>query len=209
MQSRPKISRQPVIHPSARIRDARIGDYVEIHECVQIRDSEVGDYCYLQEYASLLNTDMGRFTAIAAMVRIGAPNHPYERVSQHRFTYTPEYYWPTQVRDAQFFLRRGTDRCRIGNDVWIGHGAIVLPGVTVGDGAVVAAGAVVTRSVEPYTIVAGVPARPIKRRFEPALAARLKALAWWDWPHDKLEASVEDFRALTPEAFVAKYSRSI
>jgi carbonic anhydrase/acetyltransferase-like protein (isoleucine patch superfamily) len=93
--------------------------------------------------------------------------------------------------------------------VWIGHGAIVLPGVTVGDGAVVAAGAVVTRNVEPYTIVAGVPARPIKRRFEPALAARLQALAWWDWPHDMLEASVEDFRALTPEAFVAKYGRSI
>jgi UDP-3-O-[3-hydroxymyristoyl] glucosamine N-acyltransferase len=86
MQAPPKISRQPVIHPSARIRNGRIGDYVEIHECVQIRDSDVGDYCYLQEYVSLLNTDMGRFTAIAAMVRIGAPNHPYERVSQHRFT---------------------------------------------------------------------------------------------------------------------------
>ena len=209
MQARPKISRQPVIHPSARIRNGHIGDYVEIHECVQIRDSDVGDYCYLQEYVSLLNTDMGRFTAIAAMVRIGAPNHPYERVSQHRFTYTPEYYWPTQARDAQFFLRRGADRCRIGNDVWMGHGAIVLPGVAVGDGAVVAAGAVVTRNVEPYTIVAGVPARPIKRRFERALAARLQALAWWDWSHDKLEASVEDFRALTPEAFVAKHSGGV
>ena len=63
--------------------------------------------------------------------------------------------------------------------------------------------------VEPYTMVAGVPARQIKRRFERALAARLQTLAWWDWSHDKLEASVEDFRALTPEAFIAKYGGGI
>jgi phosphonate metabolism protein (transferase hexapeptide repeat family) len=200
-----KISRRPLIHPTARIREARIGDYVEIHECVQVRDSDVGDYCYLQEYTSLLNTDMGRFTAIASMVRTGAPNHPYGRISQHRFTYTPEYYWPVQERDADFFARRSNDRCRIGNDVWMGHGAIVLPRVTVGDGAVVAAGAVVTRDVEPYTIVAGVPAKPIKRRFERAVAERLQALAWWQWSHEKLEASIADFRSLTPEAFLEKH----
>jgi phosphonate metabolism protein (transferase hexapeptide repeat family) len=205
MRSKAKISREPVIHTSARIRDARIGAYVEIHEGVQVRDSEVGDYSYLQEYVSLLNTDMGRFTAIAAMVRIGAPNHPYGRVSQHRFTYTPEYYWPTQRRDEAFFAHRSADRCRIGNDVWMGHGAIVLPGVRVGDGAVVAAGAVVTREVEPYTIVAGVPAKPIKRRFDRPIAERLQALAWWDWSHERLEAAVEDFRSLTAEAFLAKH----
>jgi phosphonate metabolism protein (transferase hexapeptide repeat family) len=209
MRPKPKITREPVIHPSARIRDARIGNYVEIHECVQVRDSEVGDYCYLQEYVAVLNADLGRFTAIAAMARIGAPNHPYERISQHRFTYTPEYYWPDQQRDTLFFARRGADRCRIGNDVWMGHGAILLPGVTVGDGAVVAAGAVVTRDVEPYTIVAGVPARPIKRRFERAIAERLQALAWWNWPHDRLEANVCDFRTLTPEAFVEKHGDGV
>jgi phosphonate metabolism protein (transferase hexapeptide repeat family) len=205
MQPRPKVSRDSVIHASARIRDARIGAYVEIHEGVQVRDSVVGDYCYLQEYVSLLNTDVGRFTAVAAMVRIGAPNHPYGRVSQHRFTYTPEYYWPAQKRDQGFFAQRGADRCRIGNDVWMGHGAIVLPGVEIGDGAVVGAGAVVTRDVAPYTIVAGVPAKLIKRRFEPAIAGRLQTLAWWDWTHERLEAAVDDFRHLTAEAFLEKH----
>jgi serine acetyltransferase len=87
----------------------------------------------------------------------------------------------------------------------MGHGAIVLPGVRVGDGAVVAAGAVVTRDVEPYTIVAGVPAKPIKRRFDRAIAERLQALAWWNWSHERLEAAVEDFRSLTAEAFLAKH----
>jgi len=89
--------------------------------------------------------------------------------------------------------------------VWMGHGAIVLPGVQIGNGAVVAAGAVVTRDVEPYIIVAGVPAKAIKRRFDREIAERLQALAWWDWSHEKLEATVEDFRSLTAEAFLAKH----
>lgn len=203
----PKITRTPVVHETARIRDSRIGDYVEIHEGVQIRDSNVGDYSYLQEYVALLNTDIGRFCAIAAMTRLGAPNHPYERISQHRFTYTPEYYWPDEPRDANFFAARGNDRVQLGHDVWCGHGAIVLPGVTVGDGAVVAAGAVVTKDIAPYTIVAGVPARPIKQRFETRMAERLQALAWWHWPHDKLEAAVKDFQSLSVDAFVEKYDR--
>ncbi len=201
-----KITRTPVVHSTAHVRDAAIGDYVEIHECVQVRDSSVGDYSYIQEYSALLNADLGRFCAIAAMGRIGAPNHPYERVTQHRLSYTPEYYWPSQKRDAAFFMHRSADRCHIGNDVWMGHGAIVLPGVTVGDGAVVAAGAVVTRDVEAYTIVAGVPAKPIKRRFGRAIAERLQELAWWNWPHEAIEFAVADFQSLSAEAFVEKHS---
>ena len=105
-----------------------------------------------------------RFCSVAAMVRIGAPNHPFARASQHRFTYVPEYYWAELPRDANFFEARRADACHIGNDVWLGHGAIVLPGNRVGDGAVIAAGAVVTHDVAPYTIVAGVPARAIRPR---------------------------------------------
>ena len=201
----PKITRTPVIHPTARIRDSEIGEYVEIHEFAQVRDSKVGAYSYLQEYVSLLNTEMGRFCAVAAMSRIGPPDHPYQRISQHRFTYTPEYYWPAQMRDAELFAYRHAGRCRIGNDVWLGHGAIILAGVTIGDGAVVAAGAVAARDVEPYTIVAGIPAKQIKRRFERAITDRLRALEWWNWSHDKLETTIEDFRSLSPEAFLEKH----
>lgn len=201
----PKITRTPVVHPTARIRDASVGDYVEIHEFVQVRDSDVGAYTYLQEYVSLLNASIGRFCAIAAMTRIGAPNHPYTRVTQHRFSYVPEYYWPDQTRDAAFFADRRSDRCLVGNDVWMGHGSTVLPGTTIGDGAIVAAGAVVSRNVDPYTIVAGVPARPIKRRFELAIAERLQALAWWNWSDERVSGAVEDFRSLAVEAFLEKH----
>jgi phosphonate metabolism protein (transferase hexapeptide repeat family) len=201
----PKITRASVIHDTARIQDASIGDYVELHEHVQVRNAVIGDYTYLQEYVSVLNADVGRFCAVAAMCRIGAPNHPYLRAAQHRFTYTPEYYWPQLQRDHAFFAARAADRVRVGHDVWFGHGATALPGVVIGDGAVVAAGSVVTRDVAPYSIVAGVPARPIKARCTPDVATRLQAIGWWHWSGDRLASALADFQSLSIEAFVAKH----
>ena len=90
----------------------------------------------------------------------------------------------------------------IGHDVWIGRAAIVLPGRSIGNGAIVGAGAVVTKDVAPYTIVAGNPAKPIRRRFSEATAERLDRLAWWDWSHAELRRAVADFRALSAEAFL-------
>jgi len=78
----------------------------------------------------------------------------------------------------------------IGNDVWIGYGVTILSGVTVGDGAVLAARAVVSRDVEPYTVVAGNPAEEIATRFDDETVARLLALAWWDWPEEKIRANM-------------------
>jgi carbonic anhydrase/acetyltransferase-like protein (isoleucine patch superfamily) len=91
--------------------------------------------------------------------------------------------------------------------VWIGHGAILLPGVAIGNGAVIAAGAVVSRDVAPYMIAAGVPAKPLRPRFAPQTAARIAALAWWDWPHDRLADAVDDMARLSAEEFVAKYGK--
>jgi len=204
-QASPKITRTPIVHGTARVRDCELGDFVEIHEHAQLRDSRVGKYSYLLEYVSLLNTDLGRFCAVAAMTRMGAPNHPFARVSQHRFTYTPEYYWPEHQRDTEFFAERSADCVRVGNDVWCGHNATILPGVTIGDGAVIAAGAVVTRDVAPYMVVAGVPARTIKRRFDKLAAERLQRLAWWDWPDERIRDTMLDFRTLPVDAFLEKY----
>lgn len=201
----PKIPVEGKFDEGVTLREAVVGTHVELGERVYVEYSTIGDYSYVMHDSSVADTTIGRFTAIAACARIGPPNHPLDRATIHRLSYTPEYYWPAQKRDAAFFAERRAARVTIGNDVWIGHGVTVLAGVTVGDGAVIAAGAVVAKDVAPYTIVGGVPAKEIRRRMAPDLAERMARLAWWDWSRDRLEQAVSDFRDLSIEAFLEKH----
>lgn len=93
---------------------------------------------------------------------------------------------------------------RIGNDVWIGCGVIVMPGVSIGDGAVVGAGAIVTKDVEPYSVVSGVPARLMRYRFDRETIETLESLDWWDWDDATLRSRISFFREpLSKETFEA------
>ena len=83
----------------------------------------------------------------------------------------------------------------IGNDVWIGYEAVVMSGVKIGDGAIIGTRAVVTKDVPPYTIVGGIPARPIRKRFDDAVIERLEALRWWDWDEEKIRRSIPAIQA--------------
>jgi phosphonate metabolism protein (transferase hexapeptide repeat family) len=205
---RPKLA-ETFVHESVRQREARIGRRCEVLQNTRIEYASLGDYSYLGENCDVADAEIGKFTAIANSVRIGAPNHPMGRASQHRFTYVPEYYAPTASRDRDFFADRRGDRVIVGNDVWIGHAAILLPGVTVGDGAVIAAGAVVSRDVAPYTVVGGVPARPIRQRFSAAIAERLSRIAWWDWPDEVIFERLADFRSEAIEQFCDRYDPAV
>ena len=172
---------------------------------MQFWDAELGDYSYIERHAQAIYAKIGKFCAIAANACINALEHPVDRVSQHKITYRPNEYFVGAKLDKDFRERRRAAIVQIGNDVWIGQGAIIMPGVQIGHGAVIAAGAVVTRDVAPYAIVAGIPARFLKWRFEPKISARIIALAWWDWEHDRLARAVADMQALSAEAFTDKY----
>lgn len=201
----PKLSETPRIHPTAEVKDSRIGRYTEIYERCHISESEIGDYSYVVRDGEIWCATIGKFVNIASHARINAPNHPTWRATLHHFTYRAENYWPDASEEAGFFEWRRSHRVHIGHDVWLGHGVTVLPGVTIGDGAVVGSGAVVTKDVAPYLIVAGVPAKPIRERFPRGIARRLQCLAWWDWSHERLRTALDDFRSLSVEDFLAKH----
>lgn len=196
---------EPLIHPTAHVRDCRLGRYTEVGERTSVAETTMGDYSYVVNDGSIIYTTIGKFCSIAAMIRINPGNHPMHRATQAHFTYRASAYFEGEQDESAFFDWRRSTPVTIGHDVWIGHGAIILPGRTIGTGAVVAAGAVVTKDVPPYTIVAGVPARPVRRRFEPRIADRLQALAWWDWDHERLRLTLPDFRNLSIDAFLEKH----
>ncbi|MBS9477404.1 DapH/DapD/GlmU-related protein [Ancylobacter radicis] len=200
-----KLGIEPAIDPAAHITRCRLGRYTEVGPRTLLLEVELGDYSYVVNDSDIAYARIGKFTSIAAMTRINPGNHPMERASQSHFTYRASAYFDDAQDEPAFFDWRRAQGVTIGHDVWIGHGAIILPGRSIGDGAVVAAGAVVSKDVAPYTIVAGVPAKPVRARFPAAIGARLQALGWWDWDHARLRAALDDFRALPIEAFLEKH----
>lgn len=168
---------------------------------------EVGAFTYFNGACEVFHAKIGRYCSIAPDVIIGPGEHPTDLLSTHPFVFggggnrfkgVPEY-------EAICLNGGSTIRHRetiIGNDVWIGARAYISQGVTLGDGCVVAAGAVVTRDVEPYAIVGGVPARKIRMRFEPQIVERLIALEWWNLSLDRRFVGDLDFREV--EACVAE-----
>jgi phosphonate metabolism protein (transferase hexapeptide repeat family) len=194
----------PFIHPSAAVRDSSFGVYCEVGARTSVAETVFGDYSYVVNDSDIIYTTMGRFCSVAAHVRINPGNHPLERVALSHFTYRSAAYGMGED-DAGLFQWRRDHHVTLGHDVWIGHGAVVLPGLMIGTGAAIGAGAVVTKDVPPFAIVVGVPGRVLRYRFTPAIIAALQRIAWWDWPHARLAAAMQDFRRLGAEEFCAKY----
>ena len=130
---------------------------------------------------------IGRFCSIACGARFlfNSANHKLQSLATYPFPIFFEKWGLERQQVAKAWDNKGD--IVIGNDVWIGYEAILLAGVTIGDGAVIGTRALVTKDVPPYTIVGGVPAKPIRKRFTPETIHRLERLRWWDWPREKLQ----------------------
>ena len=199
----------PLVQSECEITYATFGKYVEIGRCSRVAHSHMDDYSYCDRLADIANASVGKFSNIAAFVRIGATDHPMEKASLHHFHYRSADYFEDADHDDAWFAHRRSRRTVIGHDTWLGHGAQVRPEVSIGHGAVIAGGAIVTKDVPPYMIVAGIPAVPIRPRFEPQVAERLMNLAWWDWPHDRLRGALDEFRTLSAEDFLERHEGTI
>ena len=200
-----RLSETPLVHGTALVTDSTLGCYTEVAERCHVSESSLGDYSYMMRECEVWSARIGKFVNIASHVRINATNHPVWRATLHHFTYRAGDYFADAAHESEFFDWRRSNTVTVGHDVWIGHGATILPGVSIGNGAVIGAGAVVSKDVAHYTIVGGVPARTIRKRFEGDIGERMDRLAWWDWDHAHLRAALDDFRALDAAAFLAKH----
>ena len=199
------LGEQPCVHPTARVKDTTLGAWCEVQERTKLAETVMGDYSYICGDGEVIYTEIGKFCSIASHARINPGNHPLDRAALHHFTYRSEMF-DLGDDDPSFFDWRRESKVTIGNDVWIGHGVTVMPGVNIGDGAAIGSGAVVTRDVEPFSVVVGVPAKPVRKRFDDETIAGLQALRWWDWSQDMLRERMGDFRKLGASEFVEKYT---
>ena len=196
---------EPRIHPTAELKSCKLGRYAVVGERVILREVNVGDFSYFERHAEAIYTSIGKFCSIAANTRINALEHPIERITSHKLSYRPNEFFRYLGVDEDFRAKRQAKKVTMGHDVWVGHGAVVMPGVLIGNGAVIGANAVVTHDVEPFTIVAGMPARVLRRRFADEICRRIEQLAWWDWPAETLFDAVPDMQTMPIEAFLDRW----
>ena len=133
---------------------------------------------------------IGKFCSIAcgAKFLFNSANHTLSSLSTYPFPLFFEE-WGLEKRDVTKAWDNKGDIV-IGNDVWIGYEAVILAGVTIGDGAIIGTRAVVTKDVSPYTIVGGVPAKPIKRRFPEETISALLEIQWWNWSEERIARNI-------------------
>ena len=185
------ISNNPtcIFYSSSEILNSKFGNYVVIFDKNLVFNCKIDSYSYIQVGSRVFNCEVGKFCSIASSVTIAPGIHDLYKVTTHpaliqKSTPLPKVY-------AKGDNISGFQKVYIGNDVWIGEKAVILDGIKVGNGAVIAAGAVVVKDVDPYSVVGGVPARHIKYRFDEETISMIQNSEWWNYSEKWFESNSE------------------
>lgn len=183
----------------ASVKNSKIARTSKVGAGSNVANTTMGRYSFCGYDCDINNAVIGSFCSIASNVRIGGAMHPVDWVSM-----SPVFYSGRDSVRKKFsqFDRPADKTTNIGSDVWIGDGAIIKQGVNIGVGAVIGMGSIVTKDVPPYTIVAGNPAHPIRKRFSDDVISRLLDSRWWEKSDKELESLAADIK--DPEAFLNK-----
>jgi acetyltransferase-like isoleucine patch superfamily enzyme len=183
------------------IVNTKFGNSVFLGENVTIINSFINDYSYINNNSILKNTTIGKFCSIGPNVQIILGKHPSNFVSSHPIFYAINKPFKT-FSDKDYIQEY--DHVFIGNDVWIAEGVLIPGGVTIGNGAIITARSVVTKNIEPYSIVGGIPAKHIKFRFEEDTINKINKLEWWNWDEITLRDNFELFH--NPKHFLKNFN---
>lgn len=168
------------------VRRSEILKGVKIYPFSIIKNSIIGAYSYISYSCKINNAIIGKYCSIAQNVKMGLGSHPTNFISSNPIFYSPnnplKENWIKKVSNYKEY-----SKVIIGNDVWIGTNVTILDGVKIGDGAIIGAHSLVTKNVAAYSIVGGVPAREIRKRFDKEIIEKLMELKWWDTPPKKLQ----------------------
>ncbi len=204
-----------IIENNISMNAAKFSTYNRICKNSSVNNSVFGVFTYIGWNCILNNVEIGAYSSIGPYTEVIYGTHPIDMVSMHPIFYsTRKQCGTTFVKENKFdefnFVSGTTKSAVIGSDVWIGYGVKIIEGVSIGNGAVVLAGAVVTKDIEAYSIVGGVPAKHIKYRFDDEMRQLLLSFCWWEkdiqWieNHANVFLDVNSFKALILETNIKK-----
>lgn len=183
----------PAISILSRVEKSIISRKAKVYRHSTITHSRIGDYTYIGPGARIVYATIGKYCSIAGDVCLGMATHPLDYISSSPIFISPSngtgHKWVDKSVDFEEYMP-----IVIGHDVWIGSRAMILGGISIGNGAVIAAGAVVTKDIPPYAIVGGVPARVIRYRFTPEVVDKLQNIEWWNLPEDIIKNKICNFQ---------------
>ena len=179
--------RNNAIRRGVELYNVKLSSNINISRNSFVSNSKIDDYSSIGRNSTIINAEVGKFCSISWNVTIGATNHDFTMLSTHAFPYIKHFGFSVTNK-------RIIEETYIGNDVWIGANAIIMPGIQIGDGAVIGAGSIVTRNVNCYEIVFGAPAKVRRLRFSKELIQELENIKWWNWEKSKIKRNINLFK---------------